>query len=166
MFKAFRDMDIFRVFLKSLLRLIDLDWGNILIFRIMKRIVTSCIHHDTMPVVESLRQMLLEQARVVLLSDIISSSQDGIVDRTEVVEFVYFMYRILDPDTNHLSFREMIRGHVIRRCGNCRNRVERDISGGKCARCTVMNYCSRECQRDHYWMHRGVCVRWEESDFV
>ena len=133
--KILRDVDLFELFLETMFRLIEDGWSYLIMFKIIKTIVMSCAHTELMPVIETNRQLLVELARKVLLAEIVRFEETRIVDESKVIEFLFFMHKIADDQTNHLVFRNQLHENIKRKCHGCQNLVP-DYGGGRCGACT------------------------------
>ena len=157
-----RDVDFFGLFLETIVRLVEDGWPNITVFGIIKQIVMTCAHSDVMPVLETHRQVMMQLARKVLLAEIASYSEIGIVDRSNVIEFLMFMNAIVDKEISGLKFRQELQQKVVRTCATCRDMMQGHRNGGRCSSCKVIHYCSVRCQRLNYRYHRQICKEWAE----
>jgi hypothetical protein len=57
------------------------------------------------------------------------------------------------PDKNHLISEEM--------CNNC-SESENIVELKTCERCLMIQYCSPECQKEHFYLHKKDCQKFKE----
>ena len=153
--------DLMRLVIERWVRITSQWWNEDVVLRIVKQIIISSSHASNKPAIESHRSLIFELARNVIISQILHFENSDSVDPAGALELLWYMHKITDEECYQLEFRTRVRLCVERKCVRCDRIVRSDMSGGRCGRCTVTNYCSQECQKKDYKKHWKLCVAWD-----